>query len=86
MGASPERLPDLAVREGDWKLLCEYDGSKPQLYHLRQDPGESRNLAEAEPERVARLTRLLLEWHQALPADKGPELGGAAPARKKKKG
>lgn len=86
MGASPERLPDLAVREGDWKLLCEYDGAKPQLYHLREDPGESRNRAAEEPERVTRLTRALLAWHQAMPADKGPELGKAAPARKKKKG
>ncbi len=34
-------LPDLAVRDGRWKLLCEYDGSQPQLYKLDTDSGEN---------------------------------------------
>jgi len=34
-------LPDLAVRDGEWKLLCEYDGSQPQLYNLANDRGET---------------------------------------------
>ena len=29
-----DQLPDLAVRQGPWKLLCDYDGSRTQLYNL----------------------------------------------------
>ena len=70
-----ERLPDLAMREGDWKLLCEYDGTKPQLYDLAADCTESNNIAAAKPEIVARMTEALLKWHADMPADNGPELG-----------
>lgn len=62
-----ERFPDLAVREGDWKLLCMTDGSAPQLYDLKSDPGEANNLAREQPERVRQLTELLLAWNKTLP-------------------
>ncbi|MHB8900653.1 MAG: sulfatase-like hydrolase/transferase [Thermoguttaceae bacterium] len=65
-------LPDLAVRDGHWKLLCEYDGSRPQLYDLARDRQETRNLAGDHPDVVARLTRSLLDWHQSMPPDAGP--------------
>jgi arylsulfatase A len=64
-----------AVREGEWKLAnCPGSGGwgKPgdpeakklglperQLYDLRADPGETKNLADQHPEIVARLTQLL---------------------------
>ena len=62
-----ERWPDLAVREGDWKLLCMTDGSAPQLYNLKSDPGEAKNLASEQPERVRLLTEKLLGWNKTLP-------------------
>jgi uncharacterized sulfatase len=64
-------LPDLAVRDGKWKLLCEYDGTKPELYDLAADREESTNLASDHPEIVERLTGELLQWHRALPPDGG---------------
>ncbi len=75
------QLPDLAVREGDWKLLCDYDGSNPELYQLAADPDEGTNLAARHPDVVARLTRSTLAWHRQMPQDKGPALGleGTAP-------
>jgi len=73
--ALPERLPDLAVREGNWKLLCEYDGSQGQLYDLAKDRGETTNVAGEHRDIVERLTKAVLAWHQALPADNGPALG-----------
>ncbi len=71
-------LPDLAVRDGEWKLLCDYDGSRPTLYHLPTDPGETQNLAGDRKAVVDRLTRLVVDWHRSMPADKGPELAGGA--------
>jgi uncharacterized sulfatase len=73
--ALPERLPDLAMREGNWKLLCDYDGTKPQLYDLAKDRGETTNLAAEQPEITARMTKTLLGWHQSMPPDSGPALG-----------
>jgi uncharacterized sulfatase len=64
-------LPDLAVREGRWKLLCEYDGSGPQLYDLDTDPGETANLSSRHPDVARRLTRAVLAWHESLPPDEG---------------
>jgi arylsulfatase A-like enzyme len=69
--ANGQDLPDLAVREGRWKLLCEYDGSAPQLYDMATDRGERTNLAEGHAELVKRLTAAVVAWHQSLPADKG---------------
>ena len=65
-------LPALAAREGRWKLLCEYDGSQPQLYDLDADRGETNNVAADHPELVQRLTAAVLAWHRSLPPDNGP--------------
>ena len=62
-----ENLPDLAMREGDWKLLCDYDGSRPELFHLLNDPGESQNLADEQIERVERMTEKVVSWYRSMP-------------------
>lgn len=69
------QLPDLAVRQGAWKLLCDYDGSRSQLYNLIDDPGEEDNLAADKPEVVSELTARLLAWNKTMPQDNGLELG-----------
>ncbi len=75
-------LPDLAMRAGQWKFLCEYDGSKPQLYNLKTDAGETTNVAEQHPAVVDRLQRSLVAWHKSMPPDNGATY---QPPRKKKK-
>lgn len=62
-----ENLPDLAMRDGDWKLLCDYDGSRPELYNIVDDPGETRNLADLHPERVGSMAKQLIEWWISMP-------------------
>lgn len=79
----PERLPDLAMREGHWKLLCEYDGSKPQLYDLSKDHSETTNIADMHPEVVSRMREAVVNWHQSLPPDNGPALGLEKPKKKR---
>jgi uncharacterized sulfatase len=60
-------LPDLAVREGNWKLLVMADGSGAQLYDLAADRTESRNVAAEHPDVAERLRKALLEWNGTLP-------------------
>lgn len=59
-----------AARVGDWKLIRVQaeDGSwrAPLLYDLGEDPGETRNLAEAEQERVESLLAALAGWEAQL--------------------
>jgi len=78
-------LPDLAVRSGKWKLLCEYDGSDPQLFDLAKDREESTDIAETHREKVAELTKLVIAWHQSMPADKGATFGSRRRRQPKKK-
>ena len=69
--AGDQNLPDLAVREGRWKLLCAYDGSAPQLYDLVADPSETNNLAAAQADETTRLSAAAIAWHRSLPGDHG---------------
>jgi N-acetylgalactosamine-6-sulfatase len=62
--------PMLAIREGDYKLLMNPDGSRLELYDIPRDPTQLANLAEKHPEIVNRLADKLLSWHLLMP--KGP--------------
>jgi uncharacterized sulfatase len=66
-GPADKPLPDLAIRDGEYKLLLMEDGTGAELYQLSRDPGESRNLASKQPARVKRLTRQLQTWRESLP-------------------
>ncbi|MFZ9343588.1 MAG: sulfatase [Opitutales bacterium] len=81
--ALPDPQPDLAVRDGRWKLLCEYDGTKPLLFDLESDPGETRDLAAARPEVAARLVESVLGWNRSMPSDAALP-AGKADAKKKR--
>jgi arylsulfatase A-like enzyme/predicted TIM-barrel fold metal-dependent hydrolase len=61
-----ENLPDLAVRDGPWKFLCDYDGGRPRLYDLREDHSETLNLAEKIPGITAELTRKVRDWWKSV--------------------
>ncbi len=61
-----ENLPDLAVRHGNWKLLCNYDGSEAQLYDITKDPGELLNLAQVQPGVANELTTKVMDWYQTF--------------------
>jgi arylsulfatase A len=54
-----------AMRDGPWKLILGGKGSERDsvgLYNLDLDIGESNNLAETYPERVAAMRLQLTEW------------------------
>lgn len=61
--------PDLAMRRGEWKLLCNFDGSKAELYKIPDDHSEKNNLAAQYPDLVNKMSSELIVWHKSLPAD-----------------
>ena len=59
-------MPDLAIRDGRWKLLLEADGADPQLYDVLDDPAELKNLTKQQPQELERLQAALLDWRRTV--------------------
>jgi choline-sulfatase len=53
------------IRDGDWKLVY-YVNDMAELYNLRADPGELRNLAfdTGSAPLLARMKARLFEWYK----------------------
>jgi len=62
-----DRSPNVAVRDGKWKLLVNSDGSGIELYDLEADRNETTNLASAHPELTKKLAEKALLWRRSLP-------------------
>jgi arylsulfatase A-like enzyme len=60
--------PGGAVRAGDWKLVEFYENDRRELFDLKADPGEGRNLAEAKPDVVKHLAGKFAAWRTAVGA------------------
>lgn len=74
--------PAAAVRLGEWKLIEWLEDNRKELYHLAKDIGETTDLADKEPRRVAELTRVLHAWQQSVGAKfpvKNPNYDEAKP-------
>ena len=56
--------PAGAVRMGDYKLIEVYESGQCELYNLREDIGEQKNLASRKPELVATMKKMLQEWRE----------------------
>jgi arylsulfatase A-like enzyme len=63
-----DRSPNLAIRERNWKLLVNADGSNVELYDLADDPKETKNLAADKLDVAERLKRACLDWRRSLPS------------------
>ena len=62
-----DNWPRLGIRDGDWKLLMNDDGSRKELYNIPKDRAEQNNLAAEYPEVVEKLTAELKNWKRSLP-------------------
>ena len=56
-----------AVRDGNWKLVA-YKGEW-ELYNLKNDPVEEKNLVQEEPEKAEDLKKLYAEWAKQFRTD-----------------
>lgn len=63
------RSPNLAMRDGDWKLLMNADSTDIKLFDLKNDPGEQQNLADQNVERVREMAAGVLAWRRSMPVD-----------------
>ena len=61
-------LPGGAIRLGDYKLIEYYEDMHVELYNLRNDLGETRDLATEMPGRVKELRDRLHAWRKSVRA------------------
>ena len=68
--------PMSLLRSGDYKLIQKFAGPTFELYDVRKDPGEEKDLAASQPAKVEELKKLLFAWQKdtgAFLADKKNE-------------
>jgi arylsulfatase A-like enzyme len=60
--------PGGAVRAGELKLIEWYEDGRMELYDLKRDLGERRDLAPERPQEAARLRAQLARWRESVGA------------------
>ncbi|QIF03593.1 sulfatase [Roseimicrobium sp. ORNL1] len=81
--------PVAAVISGDWKLMEFMEDKRVELYNLKEDIGETKNLATTEPEKAKALLEKLHTWQQEIKAPMptpNTEQGQPTPEKKGGKG
>ena len=61
--------PAGVIREGDWKLIEQYEDGSLELFNLAKDPSEKTDVAATEPARVATLRGKLEAWRRSVGAE-----------------
>ena len=76
--------PAGAIRLGDWKLLEFFENHRVELYNLKDDIGEQKNLATSNPKKTKELLDLLHGWQKKVDAPIPSELNpDYAPSKKR---
>jgi arylsulfatase A-like enzyme len=91
LGAGPGQwrtTPVSLIQAGDWKLMEFLEDGRLELYNLREDLGETRNLAAAQPAKARELHAKLVAWRTAInaPMPARNTAQTAEPVAKEKKG
>jgi arylsulfatase A len=71
LGMAPGGI-HVAMRKGDWKIVASETLDRFELYNLKDDAKESKELSAAEPDRLASMKKDLLELHASIEAE-GPD-------------
>lgn len=56
------------IEVGDWKLMEFFEDGHLELYNLRDDLGEQKNLAADNPEKTKELHAKMIAWREAIKA------------------
>jgi arylsulfatase A-like enzyme len=74
------------IQSGEWKLMEFFEDGRLELYNLKGDIGESKNLATEMPDKAKELLAKMIAWRESvkapMPVKKTPPTG----AEPKKKG
>lgn len=71
LGAGPNTwrtTPVSLIQSGDWKLMEFLEDGRLELYNLKNDIGETNNLAESTPEKARELHEKLISWRKSVNA------------------
>lgn len=68
--------PYSSIRQGDWKLILNYEDRSTELYNLKDDLGETKNLSDVYQKKRDELYRKLIKWieetHAPIPVEPNP--------------
>jgi len=78
--------PVSLIHSGDWKLMEFLEDGRLELYNLREDLGETKNLAESQPEKAKELHEQLVAWRKDVNAPMPKKNDGEAATPAKGKG
>jgi arylsulfatase A-like enzyme len=89
LGAGPgmwRTTPVSLIQAGDWKLMEFLEDGRLELYNLKDDIGETKNLAKSMPDRTRELHGKLVAWRKEInaPMPTRNEPKAAAPDKAKK--
>tara|TARA_R110002049_G_scaffold4601_1_gene31674 strand:- start:61684 stop:63264 length:1581 start_codon:yes stop_codon:yes gene_type:complete len=77
--------PCSVIRVGDWKLHQYFEDNGLELYNLRDDVGETTNLAQSNPAKTQELLTRLQQWRDStnapVPSQPNPEYDADAEAK-----
>jgi arylsulfatase A len=73
--------PASAMRQGDWKMIEFFEDGALELYHLRDDLSETKNLATQFPDRTNAMHAALKAWRKEVQAQLPQRNPGYDPTR-----
>lgn len=62
-GRAIQKSPRLAMRDGDWKLMMNPDGSRVELYNLADDPMETADRSAFDSIQLEAMRAQLMRWY-----------------------
>ncbi len=75
--------PVSLIHAGDWKLMEFLEDGRLELYNLKDDLGESKNLAGEMPEKAKELLTRLKAWREEIKAPMPTKNDDITPVKKK---
>ncbi len=64
-----DSYPHTSIRVGDYKLVKFWNEEKRLLFNLKDDLGETKDLAQAEPEKARELHKQLMDYLESVDSD-----------------